>query len=56
MTAHVFQNDFGGKWYFHFKGANGQIVAVSQGYVRKGNCERALQNFIIGVADVRVVG
>lgn len=34
----------GRRWYFRFVSANGQIMAQSEGYTRKENCEKAVQS------------
>lgn len=38
----IFQ-DAAGEWRFNVKGANGEIVAQSEGYTTRRGCERGLQ-------------
>lgn len=42
--------DRAGEWRFHVKGANGEIVAQSEGYTTRRGCERglaALQRIVV---------
>ena len=32
------KSDKDGRWYFHLKAPNGEVVAQSQGYTSKDNC------------------
>ena len=32
-----------GEWYWTLRGANSKVVAVSEGYRRKSDCERAIE-------------
>jgi uncharacterized protein YegP (UPF0339 family) len=36
-------NDKGGKFHFHLKAPNGEIIAASQGYETKANAEKGIE-------------
>jgi uncharacterized protein YegP (UPF0339 family) len=49
MAHEVFEGK-DGQYYFHVKGNNGEIVAVSEGYTRKADAERgygSLENIVL---------
>jgi len=47
--------DKAGKFRFHLKAANGEIVAASQGYESKANAEKGIQAVKKAAADATVV-
>lgn len=48
--------DAKGEWRFRVKGANGEIVAVSEGYTRKDDAKRGyytMRSIVRDLTDVR---
>lgn len=45
----------GRRWYWRFVAANGEIMAQSEGYTRKGNAEKAVQRLKRSAAGARTV-
>ena len=43
-----------GKWYFHVKAANGEVVSASQGYKNRRGARRAIRRDWAGL-EVRVL-
>lgn len=40
------------QWYFHVKGANGEIQALSEGYTRKQDAERGANDLVSTVLSM----
>jgi uncharacterized protein YegP (UPF0339 family) len=57
MPASRFEisKDKAGKYRFRLKAANGEIIATSQAYERKGNAEKGIQAVMKVAADAEVV-
>ena len=51
MKFEVFFNDNQGKFFFHLKAKNGQIILASQGYAAKPNCLKGIESVKTNVSD-----
>jgi uncharacterized protein YegP (UPF0339 family) len=47
--------DKAGKYRFHLKAANGEIIAASQGYETKASAEKGIQAVEKAAADAEVI-
>jgi len=47
--------DKGGEYRFRLKAKNGQVIAVSEGYVLKASCEKGIESVKKNVADAAIV-
>jgi uncharacterized protein YegP (UPF0339 family) len=47
--------DKSGKYRFHLKAANGEIIAASQGYETKESAEKGIESVKSSAADAKVV-
>ena len=47
--------DHAGKYRFHLKAANGEIIAASQGYETKANAEKGIDSVKTNAAGAAVV-
>ena len=47
--------DHAGKYRFHLKAANGEIIAASQGYETKANAEKGIESIKANAASAPVV-
>jgi uncharacterized protein YegP (UPF0339 family) len=55
--ARVFElsKDKAGKFRFHLKAANGEIIAASQGYETKANAEKGIESVKSNASSAAVV-
>ncbi|MDT5343006.1 MAG: uncharacterized protein QOE52_2190 [Mycobacterium sp.] len=47
-------NDKGGKYHFHLKAPNGEIIVASQGYETKANAEKGTEAVKTHAANAKV--
>jgi uncharacterized protein YegP (UPF0339 family) len=47
-------DDKGGKYHFHLKAPNGEIIAASQGYETKASAEKGIQAIKTHAPDAKV--
>jgi uncharacterized protein len=47
--------DKSGKYRFHLKAANGEIIAASQGYETKESAEKGIESIKTNAPDAKVV-
>lgn len=47
--------DKSGKYRFHLKAANGEMIAASQGYETKANAEKGIESVKTNAPDAKVV-
>jgi uncharacterized protein len=47
--------DKSGKFRFHLKAANGEIIAASQGYETRASAEKGIESIKASAADAEVV-
>jgi uncharacterized protein len=47
--------DKSGKFRFHLKAANGEIIAASQGYETRASAEKGIESVKASAADAKVV-
>jgi uncharacterized protein YegP (UPF0339 family) len=56
MVFEYWKSDVDGKWYWHLKAGNGEIVASSQGYTTSSACKATVESIRAnaGSAEVRL--
>jgi uncharacterized protein YegP (UPF0339 family) len=47
--------DKSGKYRFHLKAANGEIIAASQGYETRASAEKGIESVKTSASDAKVV-
>ena len=51
MKFEIIQNQENGKFFFHLKAKNGQIILSSQGYTGKPACKKGVESVRTNAAD-----
>lgn len=41
------------QWYFHIKGANGEIMMVSEAYDSESNAKRGFKDLALAIEEIR---